>query len=80
MTKTFIYALILQCMTMTLLFAWNGTAQVKSIDKIMIQLEIDNLSVENAFSRIEKETGFNFVFAEKDVSGLETVSTNGKNK
>jgi len=74
MTKKFIYALVLQCITMTFLLASNGNAQVKSIDKVKISIGLNNLPIEQAFSQIEKETGYNFVFTNKELDKLKKIT------
>ena len=53
MTKLFTYSFLIQFLSMSFLFAWNGNAQVKDIEEVMITLSFENTKVERAFSSIE---------------------------
>lgn len=77
MTKLFTYAFLVQCLTMSFLFAWNGNAQIKGIDKVMIKMPLEEVLIENAFAEIEKSTNFNFVYTNKEIKDLTTISMNG---
>ncbi|WP_236032997.1 SusC/RagA family TonB-linked outer membrane protein [Algoriphagus pacificus] len=79
MSKRILYIFFIQCLSMSLLFANNGNAQVKKIDEVPISLEFTNSSVLQAFARIEAETGFNFVYTNKVLKDIPEVSiqTNG---
>ena len=74
MTKIFIYAFLIQSLTMSLLIASDGNAQNKSIEDVNIKLSLKNVPVEQAFSAIEKETGFNFVYTSREVKNTVSVS------
>ncbi|WP_373494825.1 carboxypeptidase-like regulatory domain-containing protein, partial [Aquiflexum sp.] len=80
MTKLFTYAFLIQCLTMSFLLAWNGNAQIKGIDEVMIRIPLEGVSVEKAFSEIEKSTGFNFVYTNKELKNLTNVSVNGNHQ
>jgi len=74
MTKLFTYAFLIQSLTMSFLFASDGKAQNKSIEEVKTKISLKNVSVDRAFSIIEKETGFNFVYTDKELNNLPFVS------
>ncbi|MFC4871684.1 SusC/RagA family TonB-linked outer membrane protein [Negadavirga shengliensis] len=73
MSKLFTYAFLIQCSTMSLLFAWNGNAQIKSIEEVMIRIPLEGVSVQDAFRRIEKASDFNFVYLTREVRDLQPI-------
>ena len=77
MTKLFTYSFLIQFLSMSFLFAWNGNAQVKDIEEVMITLSLENTKIEKAFSSIEKMTGFNFVHTDKELKDVPRVNTYG---
>src|SRR5690554_802494 len=75
MTKLFTYAFLIQCLSMSFLFAWNGNAQVKDIEEVMIRISLDETDVEKAFFEIEQLSGYSFVYTQDEVKGLPKVSS-----
>jgi len=65
---------------MSLLLAWNGNAQVKSIEEVSVYLSLNDVKVEQAFKELERITEFNFVFASREVreSPLISVASSGE--
>jgi TonB-linked SusC/RagA family outer membrane protein len=80
MTKRFIHALLLQCITMSPLWAGNGNAQVKSIDEVIIRIGLSDTPIERAFSQIEQQTGYNFVYTNKELGKLQKITVERKRK
>jgi TonB-linked SusC/RagA family outer membrane protein len=76
MTKLFTYAFLIQCLSMSFLFAWNGNAQVKDIEEVMIRVSFQETDIEKAFSTIEKLSDYNFVYTQGEIEGLPKVSAN----
>ncbi len=74
MTKLFTYAFLIQVLSMSFLFAWNGNAQVKDIEEVMVSISLDNAKIEKAFSLIEKTTEFSFVFTDKELRAIPRVT------
>lgn len=74
MTKLFTIAFVIQCLTMSLLLAMNGKAQVKSIEDINVFLSVRDVKLEAAFKALETQTNYNFVFATREVRDLPLVS------
>jgi TonB-dependent starch-binding outer membrane protein SusC len=79
MSKRILYIFLIQCLSMSLLFANDGNAQIKKIDEVPISLKFYNSSIADAFARIESETGFNFVYTNKVLKDVPFVDiqTNG---
>ncbi|MEX2592861.1 MAG: TonB-dependent receptor [Anditalea sp.] len=78
MTKRFIHALLLQCITMSLLLAGNGKAQVKGIDEVIVRIGLSDMPIGKAFSQIEKQTGYNFVYTNKELERFQTITVERK--
>lgn len=77
MSKKVIQICLLQVFSMSLLFASSGIAQVKSIEKIQVNLTLENSSIKDAFDAIESKTGFNFVYTNQELRDVAAVSVNG---
>lgn len=73
-TKYALTLLIIQCLTLNLLFANNGNAQ--NLYAVPLSLNVKNKSIKEVFTLIEKETDFTFTYNPKkvDLSSLITVS------
>lgn len=56
MTKLFTIAFTLQCLSMGLLLAWNGNAQVKNIEEVPVNLSLNEVKVEKPFEELETDT------------------------
>ncbi|MEX2569600.1 MAG: TonB-dependent receptor [Cyclobacteriaceae bacterium] len=80
MTKLFTYAFLIQCCSMSLLFAWTGNAQVKSIDEVMVSIPMEGITVRQAFHSIEKATDYNFLYLRKEINGIPEISVPGKHQ
>src|SRR5690606_40306345 len=78
MTKLFTIAFIFQCLTMSFLLAWNGNAQVKSIEEVKVYLSLYEVKVEKAFKELERQTDYNFVFATREIKDLPLISFKGQ--
>lgn len=80
MTKLFSYAFLIQCLTMSFLMAGKSGAQVKSIDRVYLTLNLNDLNVLKAFESIEKATGFNFVYTNRDIRNSGNVMIEASQK
>src|SRR5690606_33939644 len=74
MTKLFTIAFIIQCLTMSFLLAWNGNAQVKSIEDVKVNLSLKDVKIETAFKELETQTSYNFVFATREIKDLPLIA------
>lgn len=79
MSKRILYIFFIQCISMSLLFANSGNAQIKPIDEVKLDLKLSNSYVVDAFSKIESETGYNFVYTNKELKNLPMVNINSTN-
>ncbi|WP_323826325.1 SusC/RagA family TonB-linked outer membrane protein [Algoriphagus sp. C2-6-M1] len=80
MTKLFTVAFIFQYLSMSLLIAGNGNAQVKSIENARVSLSLKSASIERVFQELEKNTEYNFVFASREIRDLPSISLESKGK
>lgn len=79
-SKYTIFGLIVQCMVYTMLLASNSEAQDKSVEDINISISLEDVSIEEAFRRIEAETDFNFAYRGENIDKelrLHAENTNG---
>tara|TARA_R110002012_G_scaffold81454_1_gene206163 strand:- start:101006 stop:104377 length:3372 start_codon:yes stop_codon:yes gene_type:complete len=74
MSKYAVYGMILQTVLCTLIFASEGEAQRKSLDEILVSVELKNLKIEEAFSRIEEITEFDFAYKRSDFDTRKRIS------
>ena len=79
MTKLFSIAFLFQCLTMSLLLAWNGNAQVKNIEDVTVSLSLQDVNIESVFRELEKSTGYNFVFTNKELRDVPSVGVTSDN-
>jgi len=78
MTKLFAIAFLIQSLSMSVLIAGDGKAQVKSIEEVQVSISMKNVKVERAFKELEKNTGYNFVFATREIRHLPSISIESK--
>ncbi len=78
MTKLCLYAFIVQCFSMSWLLASDGKAQQKNIEEVLININIEETAIEEAFSRIESASGFHFVYTAEEMAAIEKVSLRGQ--
>jgi len=78
MTKLFIAAFFIQCLTMSLLLASNGNAQVKSIEEVKVVLSLEKVKIEKVFAELEGQTDFNFAFSKREIKDLPLVDIDSK--
>jgi TonB-linked SusC/RagA family outer membrane protein len=80
MTKLFAIAFLIQSLSMSLLIANDGKAQVKSIEEVKVYLTLKDAKVEAAFKELEKNTGYNFVFASRETRDLPVITLESKGR
>ncbi|BDD09020.1 SusC/RagA family TonB-linked outer membrane protein [Fulvitalea axinellae] len=83
MSRLAIFGLVLQLVFLNVLLAKDGNAQNKSLNETFVELRSRNMSLKQVFSRIERETGFSFIYSrdlvddtfiiEKDLDGTSLV-------
>jgi TonB-linked SusC/RagA family outer membrane protein len=79
MSKTILYSFVIQCFSMSVLFAFSGNAQIKAIDEVPVKIELHDASIQDAFTKIETATGYNFVYNHRQLRDLPlvTISNSG---
>lgn len=80
MTKLFTLAFLLQCLSMSLLIANDGNAQVKNIEEVKVHLTLTDVKVEMAFKELEKKTEYKFVFATREIKDLPAITFESRGK
>ena len=67
-TRYLIYSFIIQCLLVSVLVAEESNAQVRSINDVFLdKLELKDVQLKDALSKIEKLTNFNFVYTRRDI-------------
>lgn len=75
MSKRFFYILLVQCLTMTVLFAANNRmVQNKRMDEVRLSMQLKNATIEEAIKQLEASSGFKFVYSKIEIGGVPTVS------
>ncbi|WP_297336234.1 SusC/RagA family TonB-linked outer membrane protein [Algoriphagus sp.] len=74
MSKKILQVFLIQCLSMSVLFANSGNAQIKTIDQVELTLNLSNAGLLEAFNRIEHATGFNFVYTNKELKNVPQVN------
>ncbi|WP_346750693.1 SusC/RagA family TonB-linked outer membrane protein [Splendidivirga corallicola] len=77
-SKYSIYALLLQCIFISVVVASNASAQYKSVKEVYLTEDFDNISLAEAFQRIENATDFKFYFHRNDINRKANVSFNSR--
>ncbi|MFY0626729.1 MAG: TonB-dependent receptor [Reichenbachiella sp.] len=62
------YGLLFQLFCMSVLNAYNGNAQYKSVNEIIIEEAIVELSIKESFDLIESNSDLNMLYLEKDLN------------
>lgn len=74
MSKLLLYGFVIQCLAYNFLLAHNGMTQ--DLSDVFLTVNLRNASLEEAFSKIEKETDFKFLYSDGSID-LERVSKLG---
>lgn len=73
-SKKLLYMLILQILSLGVLSANEGNAQIKSIDEVRLKLSLTEREVVDVFEEIEKLTDFSFVYSKKELKTMPLIS------
>lgn len=74
------YVLMLQCAFMSVVVASDVTAQYKSVREVRLKETFNNLTLIEAFKKIESKTDFNFYFHSDDINKLRKFNIAAKDK
>jgi TonB-linked SusC/RagA family outer membrane protein len=80
MSKFLTYAFLIQCLFMNFLLAGNGSAQIKSIEDVMITMPLQEEAIGHVFSKIEKASEFSFVYTNRDIRNIPKISLEDKSQ
>ena len=70
------YGLVVQVFFMSVIYAYNGNAQYKSAQKIIINESVNGLSIKEAFDLIEANSDFDMLYLKKDLNKRVKISLN----
>ncbi|WP_157638148.1 SusC/RagA family TonB-linked outer membrane protein [Flexithrix dorotheae] len=79
MTNYLFFGLVLQVCLSSILLANDSFGQ-KSIDEVLVNLEVRNAKIQEIFSSIENQTNFEFGYAKKDIDKIKKKFTIENNR
>ena len=74
MAKATFYGIFLQALLSGLLFAEKGNAQKNKLHEVYVSLELENVSLKQAFITIGEKTDFNFLYSDHLLKGKRNVN------
>lgn len=74
MSKYAIFGILIQFVFYSFVFAEYSNAQRKSIEKIHVSIELNNLSIKEAFEKLEAVTDFEFAYKQKNVNSRQRLN------
>ncbi len=80
MTKYGLFGLVIQCMILNTILAFESNAQYNSVEEVYLSLEMTGQSVEQVFIEIENKTGFTFSYRKRSLSRQKTGKTSFNRK
>ncbi|MCG8305750.1 MAG: TonB-dependent receptor [Cytophagales bacterium] len=79
MSKYAIFGMWLQCLFLTVLFAESGRAQGISLENVQVNIELNDVSVEEAFRLIEGMTDFKFSYKRRAIDRKQRLNLSKTN-
>jgi TonB-linked SusC/RagA family outer membrane protein len=76
--QKFICLLLIQLVTSGCLFASAANHQIRSIDEVIVRMGWTDTPIEEAFNQIESQTGFNFVYTNKELHRSQKITVDKK--
>lgn len=73
-SKYSLYALVLQCLFVSVVLASGANAQYRSVKEVEISLNSGSISLSNVFQQIESKTDYTFYFHNKDVKSKQLIN------
>lgn len=74
MTKCTFYGLCIQMLCGSMLIAYSGEAQNKSLEEIKLTVQFSNVELAELFSELESNTNFSFTYNDKQVDENQKLS------
>ncbi|WP_157638267.1 SusC/RagA family TonB-linked outer membrane protein [Flexithrix dorotheae] len=80
MSRFLFYGIFIQCMLASVLLAGDGVAQKTSIEDIYLSLDLNDITLKEAFEVIGDKTNFDFAFNDARVNENVKISVSATNK
>ncbi|WP_154856551.1 SusC/RagA family TonB-linked outer membrane protein [Cyclobacterium xiamenense] len=74
LSKCFLYGLVLQTLMLNLVFALNANGQYKNIEEVRVTLSAEQLSLNQFFREVQRQTPFKFSYEYRDVDRQQSVT------
>lgn len=74
LSKCFLYGLVLQTLLLNLVLALNANGQYKNIEEVRVTLSSDQLSLNQFFREVQRQTPFKFSYEYRDVDRQQSVT------
>ncbi|MEX2564641.1 MAG: TonB-dependent receptor [Cyclobacteriaceae bacterium] len=74
LSKCFLYGLVLQTLLLNLVLALNANGQYKNIEEVRVTLSADQLSLNQFFREVQRQTPFKFSYEYRDVDRQQSVT------
>ena len=72
--------LFLLLLSLWAMIPWGGQLSAQNVQKENLTLEMRNVTIDQLFSQIKKQTGYNFVISGELAKSLPKVSVNAQNR
>lgn len=74
LSKCFLYGLVLQTLLLNLVLALNANGQYKNIEEVRVTLSAEQLSLNQFFREVQRQTPFKFSYEYRDVDRQQAVT------
>ncbi|HSI74675.1 MAG TPA: TonB-dependent receptor [Lunatimonas sp.] len=74
LSKCFLYGLVLQTLLLNLVLALNANGQYKNIEEVRVTLSSDQLSLNQFFREVQRQTPFKFSHEHRDVDRQQLIT------
>ena len=74
LSKCFLYGLVLQTLLLNLVLALNANGQYKNIEEVRVTLSAEQLSLNQFFREVQRQTPFKFSYEYRDVDRQQSVT------
>ncbi|HSI74681.1 MAG TPA: hypothetical protein VK957_02250, partial [Lunatimonas sp.] len=74
LSKCFLYGLVLQTLLLNLVVALDANGQYKNIEEVRVTLTADQLSLDQFFKEVQRQTPFKFSYEYRDVDRQQSVT------
>jgi TonB-dependent starch-binding outer membrane protein SusC len=74
LSKCFLYGLVLQTLLLNLVLAVNANGQYRTIEEVRVKLSAEQLSLDQFFREVQRQTPFKFSYEYLDVDRRQSVT------